>query len=198
MNRAQMSIHSLIRRVIRRDRLQGGTVPADSGVRGKSGLAGGVASIFARLDAAGSLRLRRSDGCTAKEIAAVRSHFAHDLPPEYQQFLRRAGRGAGKLFQGSAIYYPELLELQQAAKELLIENGGTLSLPEGAMVFFMHQGYEFCFLQPTTADPPVFQYVEGQDGFANPWDRFSGFLEDAVADHLRAWPNLNSSVGANP
>ncbi len=74
---------------------------------------------------------------------------------------------------------------------------GRLSLREGAMVFARHQGDELCFLVPTKADPAVFQYVEDQDELANPWDRFSTFLADAVADHLRAWPRLDPGVGAD-
>lgn len=150
-----------------------------------------VASLFNALNDAGSLSRECLAGCTADEIAVVRSHFSHELPLAYEEFLRLAGKGAGRLFCGSEIYYPKLLGLQNAAKELLIENGETLSLPDEAIVFYMHQGYELCFLIPNTEDPPVFQYVEGQPGFSNPWGKFSEFLKDSIAEHLKEWPNLS-------
>lgn len=150
-----------------------------------------VDSIFAALDDVGILHRDSLVGCTAKEIDAVRSHFSRKLPAAYEEFLRLAGGGAGRLFCGSDIFYPRLLALQNFAKELLIENGESISLPVDAMVFFMHQGYEFCFLLPVNEDPPVFQYVEGQVGFANPWGKFSDFLKASIAAHLEGWANLN-------
>lgn len=151
----------------------------------------GIDVIFSTLDKQGDLSRKNLVGCTPEEIMAVRAHFAHKLPFAYEEFLRLAGNGAGKLFRGSEIYYPRLLGLQNAAEERLRENGGTLSIPDDAMVFFMHQGYEFCFLVPSAEDPPVHQYVEGQAGFSTPWDKFTEFLKDAIAGHLKEWPDLN-------
>ena len=150
-----------------------------------------VEQIFSGLAATGALSRTSLKGCSDGEIAKVREHFGHELPAAFEQFLRLAGRGAGKLFQGTALYFPVLLGLQQRAAELLVENGGRLSLPSAAMVFSFHQGYEFLFFEPTTADPPVRQYVEGTDAFSTPWPSFSAFLRDGVEAHLGVWPDLN-------
>ena len=150
-----------------------------------------VDCLFDALIDVGALGRECLAGCTADEVVVIRSCFSHELPLAYEEFLRVAGKGAGRLFCGSEIYYPELLGLQNAAKTLLIENSQTLLLPDDAIVFYMHQGYEFCFMTPNKEDPPVFQYVEGQSGFSNPWGKFSEFLKDSIAWHLKEWPNLS-------
>lgn len=145
-----------------------------------------ITEMFAELSTGSGFMRYSMDGCTEAEIAQIRLHFGgHDLPKVYEEFLRVAGRGAGRLFQGHHIYYPDLLHLQNAAKRLLIANGGTLSLPENAMVFLMHQGYMFHFILPTDEDPQIFTYVEGTntDAFSCAGS-FSRFLELSIERHL--------------
>jgi hypothetical protein len=151
-----------------------------------------VDTLLARMHDAGSLTRTCLEPCSSEEVQIVRHHFSGWLPPAYESFLRHCGRGAGRLFAGSEIFYPELLELQDAAAELLAQAGDRPVLPPTAKVFFMHQGYEFCFFTPTASDPPVFQYVEGQPSFTNPWPSFSAFLEESIALHLRTWPDLQA------
>lgn len=129
--------------------------------------------------------LNRNDlvGCNAEEMDQIRAHFSVHIPAYYEEFLRLAGKSAGGLFRGSDIFFPRLLKLQKWANELLSENNEK-GLPESAMVIFMHQGYEFCFILPGKDDPSVFQYVEGQKGFSETWQKFSEFLEQSLNSQL--------------
>ena len=124
-------------------------------------------------------------------LDAVERHFAVRLPGEYRDFLSIAGKGAGKLFRGTDIFYPRVLQLQLEAQELLAENDLASLLPKGAVVFCMHQGYELNFFVPTSDDPPVFQFVEGQPEAVVAWHAFSEFISVSIEDHVRQWGDLN-------
>jgi len=132
-------------------------------------------------------------GCTNDEILIVEKHFNCCLPQAYKEFLLIAGKGAGKLFLGTDIFYPRVLELQFEAKELLVELGLTSLLPNDAKVFCMHQGYELNYFEPTSDDPPVFQFFEGQTEVVIAWNSFSEFILSSIQSHLGQWSDLNLS-----
>lgn len=130
-------------------------------------------------------------GCTDDEILKVEEHFHCHLPQAYREFLLIAGKGAGKLFRGTDIFYPRVLELQAEANELLAELELTGLLPNDAKVFCMHQGYELNYFEPTSDDPPVFQFFEGQTVAAMAWSSFSEFILSTIHSHMGQWSDLN-------
>lgn len=150
-----------------------------------------IRGAFAALVEQGVIAKRSLVGCTSNEILTVERHFACRLPQEYKDFLSIAGKGAGKLFRGTDIFYPRLLELQSEAGELLAESNLRSPLPNDAVVFCMHQGYELNYFEPKSDDPPVFQFVEGQTEAAVAWPAFSEFILTAIESHRRQWRNLD-------
>jgi len=139
----------------------------------------------------GTISRQSLKGCSSKEISIIEQHFGCKLPQSYKDFLTIAGKSAGKLFQGTEIFFPNVLQLQLDAEELLDELGLVQLLPCDAKVFCMHQGYELNYFLPTSDDPPVFQYVEGQLAVNQPWGSFSEFLQASINDHLKQWSNLD-------
>ena len=53
-------------------------------------------------------------------------------------------------------------------------------IPIAALVFFMHQGYQFFFIRTADGidDPKVFYYFEGRTSFETSDDRFSDWVAD--------------------
>ncbi len=106
-------------------------------------------------------------GCTPEEVAELERQLRLELPLAYKEFLLYAGKGLGDFEIGSDIFYDEvdLVELQQTAREFLIEDNAPQRFPEDAYAFWMHQGYQFCFFNTTEGDnPPVHYYIEpGED-----------------------------------
>jgi hypothetical protein len=133
------------------------------------------------------LRLRIANkktivGCTDQQMQEIEAVHGRPLPAMYDAFMRRMGKGAGHLFRGTEIFYPEILDLREAAQELFLENHIKTPVSPEWVVFSMHQGYQFLFFDQRTADPPVRWYFEGK-GISQMSDSFSAFLAQEVAEH---------------
>jgi len=118
-------------------------------------------------------------GCTEKEIAKIEHSLNIVLPQAYKEFLAFMGKKAGQFLSGSSAFYNEISDMQDGAKELLVFNQFK-ELPDGAFVFFMHQGYQFAFfLLEESDDPQVYYYYEGrtQNDFERTGDSFTDFLK---------------------
>ncbi|UZE31256.1 SMI1/KNR4 family protein [Pseudomonas asplenii] len=150
-----------------------------------------VRQIFFDLERSGCISKDILLGCNEEEIFGVEKKFNCVLPVAYRDFLSVAGRSAGKLFFGTDIFYPGVLELDLATEELFSESGRPDFYPGEAKIFCMHQGYEILFFIPGADDPPVFQYVEGDGSITRPWSSFSDFLRGSIEDHLAQWSDLN-------
>lgn len=150
-----------------------------------------VRKIFDTLVIQKSISRASLVGCNSAEIGIVQKHFGCDLPGEYYDFLSIAGRSAGKIFQGTDIFYPRVLELKDEARELLMELDVPHLLPADAKIFCMHQGYEINYFLPGSNNPPVFQFFEGQSSVSQPWNSFAEYLRSSIVDHVKQWPNLN-------
>lgn len=150
-----------------------------------------VLEAFSAIVQQGAIEKSNLVGCTADEILIIERHFSCRLPQAYKDFLSIAGKGSGKLFQGTDIFYPRLLALQSETFELLVELELPRLLPNEAKVFCMHQGYEVNYFEPTSDDPPVSQFFEGQADAAVAWESFSDFIYTSIQNHLGQWGNLN-------
>jgi hypothetical protein len=127
-------------------------------------------------------------GCTMREIIELEQQLGVKLPIAYQEFLRIMGKGAGQFLRGSDCFYDQLLDLQQAAGELLAENHFLGKIPDDAFVFFMHQGYQFSFFRLSEGDnPPTYFYCEGEQhqSFIKTHERYSEFLATEVELHQK-------------
>lgn len=150
-----------------------------------------VKEAFSTLVRQGAIAEANLIGCTDEEILIIQKHFSCLLPQEYKDFLFIAGKSAGKLFRGTDIFYPRVLQLQSEAEALLSELQLTTLLPIDAKVFCMHQGYELNYFIPTSDDPPVLQFFEGQTEAIVAWKSFSEFIVTSIRSHLEHWPDLN-------
>ena len=68
-------------------------------------------------------------GCSPEEITSVESDQGIPLPPNYRRFLELMGRDGGGLVGG---------------KRSVLSGDAR---PEDAVVFMMHQGYQFMYLR---------------------------------------------------
>jgi hypothetical protein len=125
-------------------------------------------------------------GCTPAEIEEVARDQGTDLPAAYRAFLALMGRKAGALFVGSDVFYPEVLQLRQAAEGLLEVGGARVGLPPTAVVFLMHQGHTFMYIDAGEGqDPPVRKYQEGWEAPVRHADHFTSYLASAIEGQAR-------------
>ncbi len=131
--------------------------------------------------------------CTEEEVARLEEATHLSLPQAYREFLLTMGKNAATLLEGSDWLYPQLLNLQEVAREILIEESFPQQFPEDAFVFLMHQGYVFCFVRTSAGDnPPVYRYHEIMD-----WETFpcmSTSFTEFLLDRLRIDADLNRKL----
>lgn len=140
-------------------------------------------------------------GCSEEEIQNLESRLKLNLPLAYKEFLRYAGKGLGDFEIGSTIFYDDidLVELQEIAKEFLIEDNAPFKLPDDAYVFWMHQGYMFCFFKTSEGDnPPVHFHIEvgereEQEIKWNYQAHFTDFLITEMRDQVRHIENAKQT-----
>lgn len=138
-------------------------------------------ALIARCIARGWAKPSDIQGCTEEEIQNVIACQGVPLPPAYRLFLHRMGRGAGALMGGSDVFYSWPLGMREGALELLAEYGHPFSLPDDALVFWMHQGYQFMFMRASEGDnPPVYYYMEGSEGAVRKHEHFTEFLSSEI------------------
>ncbi|MBD2515607.1 SMI1/KNR4 family protein [Nostoc sp. FACHB-973] len=133
--------------------------------------------------------------CSDLEIIQFEQQQGITLPSIYKDFLKMMGHGAGKFLRGSDCFYQHLPQIQEWAKQLLVENDFPEALPEDAFVFFMHQGYQFSFFRLSEGDnPPTYSYCEGQEEsyFVKSHDTFSDFLAVEIDLYLKSSMSLAS------
>lgn len=141
-------------------------------------------ALIARCVTRGWARPSDIGGCTEEEIQLVADRQGVPLPPAYQAFLSRMGRRAGALMGGSDVFYSWPLGMREGALELLAENGDPFVLPDDALVFWMHQGYQFMFMCASEGDdPPVYYYMEGTEVAIREHEHFTDFLSSQIG-HL--------------
>jgi hypothetical protein len=130
-------------------------------------------------------------GCTEAELETLMaSQGIHFLPELYQEFLLMMGKQAGLLHQGTDARYKYLLNIKEAALELLQENDNPFELPADAFVFQMHQGYEFFYFLTgdKSQNPPIYRYLEGTDvaGF-KVWNSLFDYFDIEIEREIVSW-----------
>lgn len=115
----------------------------------------------AKFSSYGRVTTTRVQSCTEEEVRLLEKNLNCRLPDAYREFLLWMGHGAGAFLQGTDIFYKHVPKIQGWAKELLAENGFPVLLPDDAVVFMMHQGYQFMFFRVSEGDnPPIYYYHE--------------------------------------
>ncbi|AVR97160.1 SMI1/KNR4 family protein [Pseudoduganella armeniaca] len=125
-------------------------------------------------------------GASAEDVMALSKHAGISFPSAYIEFLLAVGDGAGEFLRGVDVFLSAIRDLNEEAVNILIENAEGFTLPSGAFVFLMHQGYEFdYFVASEGSDPPVYQYVEGNGRPLRVWNSFSDFLRQSIGSHAK-------------
>ena len=135
--------------------------------------------IVQRLDSleiATSANLR---GCNEVEIKGIELKFGIRLPRMYREFLSIMGRKAGDFLTSGDILYPDLLELQEWAQELIACEEIDFTLPEDAFVFMVYGNHAIWYFHRNDGDdPPVYCfYLFGKGEPQKKFDNFYDFLE---------------------
>lgn len=114
--------------------------------------------------------------CTMAQVDEVQNCMPGKMPLAYRLFLQTMGAGAGCYFRGTSIYYPTMIGLTEDAQGILEDDDGNTKLPDDALVFAMHQGYQFFCFRCNSDNPPVHHYMEGETE-ATMWaDSYTQFL----------------------
>ncbi|HJP77251.1 MAG TPA: SMI1/KNR4 family protein [Pseudonocardiaceae bacterium] len=123
-------------------------------------------------------------GLTESELSDLENGLGVPrLPGAYREFMRLMGRGAGRLLAGTDAFYPEIVEYQEEARDLLNESPINDSLVKDALIFAIHQGYQVYWMSDVSSDdPPVLMYQENQDNVSFEWDSFTDFVNDQYGE----------------
>src|SRR5262249_59986567 len=84
---------------------------------------------------------------TLEQVGALERHLGLQLPAAYRAYLLIAGMYPPPRLVGSDCHGPYLYGLRKGADELLQESGSKFTLPVDAVVFLLHQGYQFFYFQ---------------------------------------------------
>ncbi|MEU3024087.1 SMI1/KNR4 family protein [Nocardiopsis alba] len=130
-------------------------------------------------DLAASLHLEKGLVCgiSESELTELRTKLGSPLPGAYEDFMRRLGRGAGKLFVGTDIFFPQVIDFQQDMKDFLIEEGVEEYITGESVAFASHQGYQVYWMSSRNEfDPTVLMHQEGESHVLSRWESFSDFI----------------------
>lgn len=106
--------------------------------------------------------------CTLEEMLHLERRHCFAFPDAFREFLLWAGHWASVGLLGSEFFYEHIYELKPMAADLLRDLKFPGELPEDAVVFFMHQGYQFAFTRPSTGEEArVFYFQEGETTFTD-------------------------------
>jgi SMI1 / KNR4 family (SUKH-1) len=98
--------------------------------------------------------------CEEDDIDKIEHELGIELPPAYKAFLLLAGQGFKPLEGSHYTVDDDLAQLQLAGQS--VASDAKTSLPAGAFVFLVHQGFAcLYFLLHDFDDPAVFECVEG-------------------------------------
>jgi hypothetical protein len=154
-----------------------------------------ISDLYDSLREGGVISKNSLKGCSKSEIQNLEKFFGQPFPVIYKEFLGLIGKEAGNFLSGTDISYKYLKSLQKEAKELLEENRLDVGCLTNAFVFAMHQGYEILFFYVTDGDdPPVYQYVEGNDRAIKAWDSFSDYLKNMANQYIIYYKNSKHSL----
>lgn len=118
-------------------------------------------------------------GLDDRELDELEAALGENLPSAYSDFMRRMGRSAGPLLEGTDAFYPQIMEYQQDAAEIATSGRIAYEIPPGAIIFAVHQGYQIYWMPSGHGnDPPVFLYQEEASKESARWESFSDFIFD--------------------
>lgn len=154
-------------------------------------------SFVQRLVASRVAKPHQIQGCSEVEIKRVCDASALPLPKAYLDFLKVAGKGAGRFMWEVKQYYDDMLLLNSEAEDLLNDyEEGKLLLPQNAFVFSMRYGEQFLyFIADGLCDNPAVYYYYEEDG------KFTDLKKtfwDVIETELIEWEEDFRTTGDDP
>lgn len=132
---------------------------------------------------------KKVEPCTEQEIFDMEKDLNLNFPQAYQEFLLWGGKKAGGLMEGSDCFIDNLKLNQETAKAILEDDCFAKSLPDDALVFFVHQDCQFLFFKTShDSNPSVYSYIEQQSrtSFKLEYVNYTDFLID-ILEKEAAW-----------
>lgn len=163
----------------------------------EGGWEGRVRSVVAAITDGSTASPGQLCGLSEDVIRLIESDQPARLAEAYRLFLQLIGSGAGFFLQGSAVYYPKMLGLKEAACDLLSENESPFAFEDPDRVFLMHQGYCFDFLRGPGPDPEVWSYSEGSSAGTVPertFGRFTDWLRVNAEREIPVWARHSAEI----
>lgn len=144
-----------------------------------------ISDFLDGIKSVGFVKVWKFEGCSDKEIEEImNSQGVTRLPHLYVQFMKLLGKKDAELFVGQDILYDEALELKHYLHEELEHHKTTWRLPDDAFVFWTGQGYSYLYFQVNDSDdPPVYQYLSGNEHSSLVCDTFSQWLFEVYREH---------------
>jgi hypothetical protein len=163
----------------------------------EGGWEGRVRSVVAAITDGSTASPGQLCGLSEDVIRLIESDQPARLAGAYRLFLQLIGGGAGFFLRGSDVYYPKMLDLKEAACDLLSENESPFVLEDSDRVFLMHQGYCFDFLRGSGPDPEVWSYSEGSSAGTVPertFGRFTDWLRGNAEREIPVWARHSAEI----
>lgn len=112
----------------------------------------------------------------SETLKTLEERYKVTLSQKYKQWYLNTDLST--CFVGSDIAPSYIYELTDWASKTLRKANIDFTLPKNASVFFMHQGYEFCFFECNgDDDPPVWIFNEYDTRMPEVrWQSFSAYL----------------------
>ncbi|MBF2049789.1 MAG: SMI1/KNR4 family protein [Elainella sp. C42_A2020_010] len=125
--------------------------------------------------------------CTLDEVKFLEQKLNLSLPLAYQEFLLWMGHGSGEFMRGEDFQFGQLKSIREGALELMQFNNFPEPLPDDAIVFTIHQGCAFGFMQGSEGcNPPIHFYFEQENGQGLiKWNNFNN-LESYLLDYMES------------
>ena len=100
-------------------------------------------------------------GASGEVIDSLERHLKTQLPKAYREFLQIFGVNGGSFLVGSDFLVKNIYGTRTWANETIQESGSKWQMPEKAVVFLSHQGYQFLYFDAAAGDdPPVMHFSE--------------------------------------
>ncbi len=120
-------------------------------------------------------------GCTDTEIEQLELSTGFQFPRALRAWLAAMGHECGSLADGDNLGYSGFDEASHVALQLTTASNSQWSLPDAALPFVQHQGYQFTFVYPQLADDPeVWLYMDTDPAPCLLAFSLSGWLREAA------------------
>lgn len=121
-------------------------------------------------------------GCSEEEVVTLEKHFNLRFPKSYREFLLTMGHSTGILFIDRTIHYWNLFNLRNTTNSFHEEIPDGYKIPENTFLFSVSGDFQknHYFYIGNGDDPPVFEYVEGNNHAEKISSSFSKYLFDTV------------------